>query len=1209
MRAIDPQFNRSRVGDCFHRHALYTDVHEAVRIVCAILFVVLVLTASTATRTDTLTGQVSGTVLDGQNRLALNGATVILLNLANGRAREARTTANGEYIVFQVEPGAYSVRAEREGYASIERPRVLVPLNQPKFVIPVFLLQRIAGVRPVIQLAANIVPPSPITFPRPRVGAGPTQAPAPTVQPGETSLVSLQDWALRFNFDASITEALPLRGGRSFDQLALFAPGVARPPFSEGVGPATGIGVGSVGQFTVNGLRSRSNNFTVDGSDNNDEDINVRRQGFVALVPQSAESVSELQIMTAGFPAEFGRNSGSMVNAISLSGQSDIHGAVYGLFNDDALNAGNVFDSTFVDAVNSAALSGGRYLGKNSTNSQYGAVVGGRLAEKRAFYFLSGERQIAHGTRLHHFVVPTKDERGLRVNGGFVPVEDLQEFFDERDIPYSNAVGLGVFSLYPLPNNVAGPFGVHNYSQAQSFSTESNAFSTKFDWHESPVHAFAARYNFTQDRSHIPFTGDSINSAVEAATRIQNLSLFGNSTTSFWGNAFRFSYGRSRLSFPPDAGSSLLFGSSPAGTPAEFVRTVQTTFGRFGPFGATGPIGQLSLLPYSTIGVDVYNFPQGRVDNTFQLSDFVTSVRNRHITKAGFDIRHSQLNSFAARNDRPLVVFGYGTVSPTCQANPFCTFSSGDGVLRGTDLASLGAPSGFLQALTTDSSENTAIGLRMTQYDFFIQDDWRVRPRLTVNLGLRYERQSVPQEVHHRIESTFGLTADQFGHLTPVGTVENQRIIRAGNLAFDQALNGLQQFIGDRTRIYSPDRNNFGPRAGFAWDPRGNGKTAIHAGFCIQFDANPGAFTSQSRNVFPTFVPINLDLNFRKPDGRFINNPTFFTFLPTQTPLVKPGTLNVYNLTGDAFATGLGTLFNQQPANPSGTLAGNGLAFTLPEKDMKTAYAEHVVVSAEQQFGDTWLVSGAYVATRGRRLARFRTPNGGLISEPFLASSFTDPLAIGDTPPLGGRPGASLGAFTVMENSASSSYDAMQLSGMRRATNLEFRANWTWSHAIDDVSDMFDLRGAFALPEDSAHPEKERASANFDVRHRLTGFVIWNGIRNWTAAVTQEIETGQPYTINTVVDTNGDGNLTDRPFGLGRNTARAPAIHTTDIAVTRRIALRRGKSLDARIEVFNLFNEANLAIPVRLIESPGFGKSFDTHVDSRSIRFAAKLSF
>src|SRR2546430_8954920 len=120
-------------------------------------------------------------------------------------------------------------------------------------------------------------------------------------------------------------EALPLGGTtltRSFDELALLLPGVAPPPETQGgvSGPGVGPGVGSAGQFAVNGMRSRANNFTVDGSDNNDEDIGVRRQGFVALIPQPIESIKEFQIITLLAPAQYGRNVGSQVNAISKSG-------------------------------------------------------------------------------------------------------------------------------------------------------------------------------------------------------------------------------------------------------------------------------------------------------------------------------------------------------------------------------------------------------------------------------------------------------------------------------------------------------------------------------------------------------------------------------------------------------------------------------------------------------------------------------------------------------------------------------------------------------------------------------------------------------------------------------------------------------------------------------------------------------------------------
>src|SRR5205823_1219012 len=190
-------------------------------------------------------------------------------------------------------------------------------------------------------------------------------------------------------FDRRQLTALPLPGIRSFEMLAFLLPGVAPPPQAAGstVGPGIGAGIGTTGQFSVNGQRARSNNFTVDGSDNNDEDIGVRRQGFVALVPQSTESIEEFKIVTAGFPADFGRNSGSMVNAVSRSGESAVHGAIYGFFDNDALNARNAFDTAFTDSINAGNLNGGRYTGRDSTHSQYGGVVGGPVVANRLFYF------------------------------------------------------------------------------------------------------------------------------------------------------------------------------------------------------------------------------------------------------------------------------------------------------------------------------------------------------------------------------------------------------------------------------------------------------------------------------------------------------------------------------------------------------------------------------------------------------------------------------------------------------------------------------------------------------------------------------------------------------------------------------------------------------------------------------------------------------
>ncbi|MBP1595662.1 MAG: hypothetical protein H6Q05_1039 [Acidobacteria bacterium] len=1207
---------------------------------------------------DTLTGEVRGTVLDIEGGVPLAGATVTLTSVDRGWKKQLQADSSGTYTFLQLEPGSYSVSVEMEGYYPSERTDVLIRLNMPKVLIPPFELRRkVSTPTQQITLRGEQTKTAIVDLSNP--GATPAIL-AVLTAPGFTSLVTLFDAALRFNFGSTLVQSLPLAGGRTFDQLALYAPGVFRVPFSTGQGPSVGIGVGSGGQFSVNGMRPRSNNFTVDGSDNNDEDIGLRRQGFVALVPQSVESIEEFQVVTAGFLAEAGRNSGSMVNAVSQSGRKDTHGNIYGLFGDDGLDARNFFDYEFVDRVNAGGLSGGSFDGKESSRLSYGATIGGPIRADKLFYFLSFEQQRNHGTALGHFVVPTTGERGLRTSQGFVPIEKLGEFFGDYAIDYSDVAGAGVYSLYPLPNNPSGPFGVHDYSQATGWKQNSSNFSAKSDWRLSSAHSFAGRYSLTDDRSRIPFTGDAVNSAVGTGTRTQNISLFLNSRWSRLASALRGSYGRTALSFPWQEGSPLLFGSAPSDQlPPDLNQSIATSYGQYGPFGATGPVGQLLIEPYSPIGVDAYNFPQGRVDNTYQVSEFLTRSGARHTFKAGFDIRHSQLNSFSDRNSRPLLLFGNGIVSSGCASNPFCLFATPDGLLHGTDLAALGVAAGLLQTISTGAVPDTTIGLRFTQYDVFAQDLWKLRSNLTLSFGLRYELQTVPTEANGRIEDTFNLTPDMFGHLTPSGSPQDQAIIKAGNAAFDAALQAWNQFLDGRQKIYEPDRDNFAPRFGVAWDPQGQGRMAIRAGFTVSYDANLGAVTSQSRNVFPTFAPLNLDPSFYVTSGQIVNSPRFFVFTPTQTPLIRPGTLNTYNLPADAFATGLGTLFVQSPPFPGGSLSSNGLAFTLPQKEFKTASAQQWSLTFEKQLGDYYVLSAGYVGTHGLHLTRFITPNAGLVSTPVLLSpgpngAVLTVVSLPPTIPSTGRsrPQPSLGAYTVFANSAASDFHSLQLSvESRLRRGLQYRASYVWSHAIDEVSDPFDSRAFFSLPQDSLNLDLERASANFDARHRLTWYFSWAlpgasasaFLRDWYLAAIGEFQSGQPFTANTSLDRNRDGNLTDRldsvagvsadpgevraisidsdvsllslvaPQGsdgkVARNSFQTDGIANVDVAFWRTLAFGESKRLDLRVEVFNIFNHTQFGVPDRILESPGFGSTFDTRLPPRLIRLTVRFSF
>src|SRR5215813_14342262 len=276
------------------------------------------------------TGAIQGLVYESGTKAPIPRASVRVVKEGNGLVRTAVTNAGGVYYIGMLPPGFYTVSATCEGYE-----------NDP---------QSITGGFPIRLSRTNLVQPPPITLRKTSAAPAPPPAPvsgATTDDSAAERLVNTLNAARGGNFDLRQLNGLPLPGVRTFESLAFLLPGVAPPPQPLGgtVGPGIGAGIGTAGQFSVNGSRSRSNNFTVDGSDNNDEDIGVRRQGFVSLIPQSIESVQEFQMFTSLWDAASGRNTGSQVNAISQSGANRLHGSVYGFFNHNALNARDFFDS------------------------------------------------------------------------------------------------------------------------------------------------------------------------------------------------------------------------------------------------------------------------------------------------------------------------------------------------------------------------------------------------------------------------------------------------------------------------------------------------------------------------------------------------------------------------------------------------------------------------------------------------------------------------------------------------------------------------------------------------------------------------------------------------------------------------------------------------------------------------------------------------
>src|ERR1051326_2894517 len=450
------------------------------RFVASAFRVALCLTAGFALATPThaqteTTGSFHGSV-SSKSGGPVSGATIEIKNLESGVSRSRLSDKDGNFVENLLGPGVYEITISAPGYQP-QTLRETVYATQPNQIIPI----------PVtLEAATASATPTPTGLSQTVVTASPSPTPRSPSGGGAAEPMNTTDARRNGAFTQEEVEALPLGGStltRSFDELALLLPGVAPPPETQGsvAGPGVGPGVGSAGQFAVNGMRSRSNNFTVDGSDNNDEDIGVRRQGFFALVPQSIESIKEFQITTLLAPAQYGRNVGGQVNAISKSGGNDYHGAIYGFFNSSQLNAPNFFDNT---SGNTTVPLQGRTTsgqlrdvfisnddgntfqrqfvtnpaGKKDTLTlgQGGFVFGGPLVPSDSarpshslFFFISAEGQLLNASKEESFAVPTVAQRGI-FNSGATGLCALADCTSRGAIPVfpTREMGETTFSLF-----------------------------------------------------------------------------------------------------------------------------------------------------------------------------------------------------------------------------------------------------------------------------------------------------------------------------------------------------------------------------------------------------------------------------------------------------------------------------------------------------------------------------------------------------------------------------------------------------------------------------------------------------------------------------------------------------------------------------------------------------------------------------------------
>jgi hypothetical protein len=621
----------------------------------------------------------------------------------------------------------------------------------------------------------------------------------------EAPLVESTTAAMSSLVDERTIRDLPLNG-RSWDNLALLQPGVVTVGAGQG-SPAFDFGTGA--RFNVNGSRAYANSFLLDGTDINDHANGT--PGGSAGTNLGVDGVQEFKINTLVSPAEFGRSSGGTVSAVTRSGTNDFHGAAFEFLRNNAMDSPGYFDQVNHGGTGSIAP---------YRRNQFGAALGGPIQKDRTFFFgtYEGLRQ-GSGTTIGPEVPTAQTKLGIVPYSAFQGTDPNLFNCHKGDtacvVPVNPAIKpfLDLFQA-PTPGSTTGDLGDGTgfFIAAPLQVTNENYFMNRVDHQINSKMNMFVRYSFDSDTNVIPnFQGSSVANEQDVARRQYSTIQFSNILRPNIVNSFRFAYNRTYQNFddvvvdPRAQQLSFLAG--------EHFGTIS--------FGAQG----LSTNPLNFLGVD-NGAPRIYWYNLFQYADDLTYVKGRHSFKMGVDARRIQDNLISSSNSRGNYTF---QDIPGFLANKPIRFD---------------APSPGSKAYRGD---------RQTMFGTYLQDDFKVSPRLTLNLGLRYEFVTNPYEVNGKMANLLHLT-------DPAPTVL-------------------------KDSFFSIGKKEFQPRVGFAWGLNASGKTVLRAGFGIYNDhILPYSYGNFSTGYPPFFTTLS---DLRDPSTAF-TNPIGFPFDPALSAGTPP---------------------------------------------------------------------------------------------------------------------------------------------------------------------------------------------------------------------------------------------------------------------------------------------------------------------------------
>jgi hypothetical protein len=1156
-----------------------------------------------------ITGSISGVVTDPSGAV-VPGVTVVATSVSTNVQSKAVTDSKGFYRFPTLNVDTYNVTASQAGFRDYAQRGVKIDTNS---ALRIDISMELGSVTNTVSVKSDAL---------------------------QVETQSTQNGVV---IEGTKITSVPLNG-RSYIDLLKLQPGVS--PYSHSQDSSTsGVGATQVsgdldnGQQSVNGGRSGSNAFMVNGA-NAEEGVH----NGAAMIP-NLDSIAQFRIITNNFDAEYGNYSGGQVNVVTKSGSNQYHGTVFDFLRNTDLDARNYYSPTR-----------GVFI-----QNQFGGTAGGPIRKNKMFWFADyqGTRQILGQTQ--NYVVPSSadqtgnliDQIGTINQPGFsgavtgvgwanqlsqtlgYPVTQGEPYYSFGCTP-SSPVGTCVFPNAVIPQSAWSPVAVNTLKYLppeNGFTNGSPSYSTSaFNQTLSdnkgsgridiPTrigavfgYYFFDRYGTVNPYSQVTVPGFAATN--RGQTQMINLGLtttFNSSTV----NDLRLAYLRDvNQTGQPTAGQGLGVTLASQG----FVTP-------WGPAGGISPIQPayegVTNLMFNNFSLGVPPDALRQYNNTFQILDNVTRIIGTHTLQFGTNLHYNQINE---RNyDCYNGCFGF------------------NGSETGYDFADflIGAPNSFVQA------SQQLLDSRSKYYGFYAQDSWRASRNLTLNFGLRWEASTPWYDTQNKLETVVLGEQSQAFPGAPLG------LVVPGDPGIPRTLGPTKY-------------TNFAPRIGFAYAPEasdgflgkilgGAGKTSIRAGYGIFYSSIEDAtgFVEVGDAPYGNYYSVeNTELAtpfVDRPSGTPAGQKFPFVFPPTNVSPKNPD-----------------TTFNWAAATPIG-----GSDYYYYKNKMP--YVQEWELSLQRQLGTATVLSVNYVGTVGRQLLTFEESNPGNQALCLQLSNMANvapgtatcgpqgedsvyTTASGQTV-NGTRPfGLNFNSNPYMKTAVSSSFNSLQVSLEHTEKYLNFLIGYTFEKSLDNGSDSFDATN----PID---PGQTRALSSFDVPHNLVasytvqlpfdhfvggGDVAKRFTAGWELSGVSTFAKGEPIQLsenddnsllgafNASVDVpsyanNGThlfenknprkglpyftpGFFQPEPVGQVGNAMRryfsGPGLDNYDMALLKSTTITESTKLQFRAEAFNVFNHAQFKNPDGLVNDTnqgGFGYVTSAN-DPRIMQVALKFLF